>query len=123
MPDMEIPLFPLNTVLFPDGVLPLKIFEPRYLDMIGRCKDDAFFIGGGAYTFQRRLLSLHPHNAYLYSAEIDPAVTKVAMEHLGLAPNSRHRILHEDGLPQEGLDRLLSRPLGSEEGSPETGGT
>ena len=37
MPDMEIPLFPLNTLLFPDGVLPLKIFEPRYLDMIGRC--------------------------------------------------------------------------------------
>ena len=34
---MEIPLFPLNTVLFPAGVLPLKIFEPRYLDMIGRC--------------------------------------------------------------------------------------
>jgi hypothetical protein len=34
---MEIPLFPLNTVLFPDGILPLKIFEPRYLDMIGRC--------------------------------------------------------------------------------------
>ncbi len=36
-PVMEIPLFPLNTVLFPDGVLPLKIFEPRYLDMVGRC--------------------------------------------------------------------------------------
>lgn len=34
---IEIPLFPLNTVLFPDGILPLKIFEPRYLDMIGRC--------------------------------------------------------------------------------------
>ncbi|HEX7081055.1 MAG TPA: LON peptidase substrate-binding domain-containing protein [Gammaproteobacteria bacterium] len=33
----EIPLFPLKTVLFPGGVLPLRIFEPRYLDMIGRC--------------------------------------------------------------------------------------
>lgn len=30
----NIPLFPLNAVLFPDGVLPLRIFEPRYLDMI-----------------------------------------------------------------------------------------
>ena len=29
----EIPLFPLNTVLFPGGLLPLKIFEQRYLDM------------------------------------------------------------------------------------------
>lgn len=34
---MEIPLFPLHTVLFPGGALPLRIFEPRYLDMIGNC--------------------------------------------------------------------------------------
>lgn len=32
-----LPLFPLDTVLFPDGVLPLQVFEPRYLDMVGRC--------------------------------------------------------------------------------------
>lgn len=32
-----IPLFPLNTVLFPDGHLPLQIFEVRYLDMIKKC--------------------------------------------------------------------------------------
>lgn len=34
---MEVPLFPLNTVLFPGGPLPLRIFEPRYLDMVSRC--------------------------------------------------------------------------------------
>jgi len=33
----EIPLFPLGTVLFPDGVIALKIFEARYLDMIKKC--------------------------------------------------------------------------------------
>lgn len=32
-----IPLFPLNTVLFPGGLLPLRIFEPRYLDMVSHC--------------------------------------------------------------------------------------
>jgi hypothetical protein len=32
-----LPLFPLRTVLFPGGLLPLRIFEPRYLDMIGEC--------------------------------------------------------------------------------------
>lgn len=32
-----IPLFPLGTILFPDGIIPLKIFEARYLDMIKRC--------------------------------------------------------------------------------------
>ncbi|GGE87648.1 LON peptidase substrate-binding domain-containing protein [Massilia psychrophila] len=34
---ISIPLFPLGTVLFPEGVLPLQIFEVRYLDMIGTC--------------------------------------------------------------------------------------
>ena len=38
MPDrQEIPLFPLGHVLFTGGRLPLQIFEPRYLDMVGRC--------------------------------------------------------------------------------------
>jgi Lon protease-like protein len=32
-----IPLFPLGTVLFPGGVLSLKIFEPRYVDMVSAC--------------------------------------------------------------------------------------
>jgi Lon protease-like protein len=36
----ELPLFPLNTVLFPGGPLALRIFEPRYLDMVTRCLKD-----------------------------------------------------------------------------------
>ena len=36
-PLTELPLFPLQTPLFPGGSLPLRIFEVRYLDMIGRC--------------------------------------------------------------------------------------
>lgn len=39
MPENEnwLPLFPLNTVLFPDGILPLKVFETRYIDMVRDC--------------------------------------------------------------------------------------
>jgi uncharacterized protein len=33
----ELPLFPLQTVLFPGGQLSLKVFEARYLDLMGRC--------------------------------------------------------------------------------------
>ncbi|HDS1735935.1 MULTISPECIES: LON peptidase substrate-binding domain-containing protein [Pseudomonas] len=40
---MTLPLFPLNTVLFPGCMLDLQIFEARYLDMIGRCMKQ----GGG----------------------------------------------------------------------------
>ena len=34
---LEVPLFPLHTVLFPGGPLALRIFEPRYLDMVSEC--------------------------------------------------------------------------------------
>lgn len=34
---IELPLFPLNTVLFPGGALPLKVFEQRYVEMTKRC--------------------------------------------------------------------------------------
>lgn len=40
----EVPLFPLNTVLFPNGDLYLRIFEPRYLSMISeQLKSDSAF--------------------------------------------------------------------------------
>lgn len=37
MADRELPLFPLRTVLFPGGELRLRIFEPRYLDLVREC--------------------------------------------------------------------------------------
>lgn len=37
----DLPLFPLNTVLFPGGRLPLRIFEQRYMDMAKACLRDA----------------------------------------------------------------------------------
>jgi len=36
----ELALFPLNTVLFPDGRLPLRIFEQRYMEMAKACLKD-----------------------------------------------------------------------------------
>ena len=56
-----MPVFALNTVLFPEGPLPLRIFEPRYVDMVSdRLRRDAPFVvalirsgrevGGGATT-------------------------------------------------------------------------
>ena len=41
----KIPLFPLQTVLFPGGPLPLRIFEPRYLDMVSDCMKNDIGIG------------------------------------------------------------------------------
>ena len=37
MSDQGVPIFPLRTILFPGSKLPLRIFEPRYLDMVSHC--------------------------------------------------------------------------------------
>ena len=41
---IDIPLFPLHAVLFPDGYLKLRIFEQRYIDMVRECslRDSSF---------------------------------------------------------------------------------
>ena len=41
----EIPLFPLKTVLLPGNTLGLKIFEPRYVDMIANCMRENSLFG------------------------------------------------------------------------------
>jgi uncharacterized protein len=41
---VNVPIFPLNAVLFPDGILRLRIFEQRYLEMTKQClRDEAPF--------------------------------------------------------------------------------
>lgn len=45
-----IPLFPLASTLFPEGRLPLQIFEVRYLDMIGKCIAEGSGFGVVALT-------------------------------------------------------------------------
>jgi Lon protease-like protein len=45
MATAPLPLFPLHTVLFPGGPLALRIFEPRYLDMVRRCMKEQSSFG------------------------------------------------------------------------------
>jgi hypothetical protein len=42
---MRVALFPLSTVLFPRGVLPLRVFEARYLDMVRDCMREGTVFG------------------------------------------------------------------------------
>ena len=56
----DIPLFPLNTVLFPDGYLKLRIFEQRYIDMVRECSlNNSYF---GVCLINNPEGSLHPAN-------------------------------------------------------------
>ena len=45
MRTLEIPLFPLNTVLFPGGLLPIRVFEQRYMDMTKNCMKEELPFG------------------------------------------------------------------------------
>jgi Lon protease-like protein len=72
----ELPLFPLNTVLFPGGVLPLRIFETRYLDMVAQCmKNDSGFgvvtIHEGAETGGQPT-SIYPVGTLARIVDFDP---------------------------------------------------
>lgn len=42
---LNVPLFPLNSLVLPKGKIPLQLFEPRYIDMLTRClKEDRGFV-------------------------------------------------------------------------------
>ncbi len=53
-------------------------------------------IGGGGYTFPRYMEALYPH-AKIDVVEIDPEVTQVAYEYLGLSTNTRIKSYNTDG--------------------------
>lgn len=76
-----LPLFPLQTVLFPGGVLPLRIFEVRYLDLIGRCHKEGAPFGVVALA-QGREVRQPPHGT-------DPADDAPQG---GFAPEALHAI-------------------------------
>ena len=56
----------------------------------------ALFIGGGGYTFPRFVEAKYP-KAEIDVVEIDPEVTRVAHQYLGIPKNSRIRSFNEDG--------------------------
>ena len=59
----KLPLFPLRCVLFPGGYLPLRIFEVRYLDMIGRAHKAGTPFGVVCLTEGREVRAAPSHSA------------------------------------------------------------
>lgn len=72
----EIPLFPLKTVLFPGGVLPLRVFETRYLDMVSRCMRTDSGFGVIAIRHGEEAgnppTSIHPVGTLAHIVDFDP---------------------------------------------------
>jgi len=59
---IELPLFPLNLVLFPGTVSPLHIFETRYRQMIGDCQRDKKPFGIVLARPESKLLNEKPYS-------------------------------------------------------------
>jgi Lon protease-like protein len=76
----DLPIFPLGAVLFPDGVLPLRIFEARYMDMIRECLKNETSFGVCLITTGSETGEPAKHEAMGCSATI----SEWDMEQLGL---------------------------------------
>jgi uncharacterized protein len=76
----RLPIFPLNLVLFPGGLLPLKIFEQRYLDMTKECLRDNTPFGVCLIREGQEVGSPAAHETVGCTA----AITHWEMPHLGL---------------------------------------
>ena len=107
----EIPLFPLNTVLFPGGLLPLRVFEQRYLEMAKACLRDSSPFGVCLIREGAEVGTPATHEAVGCLAHI----TQWDMQQLGLLQlvaqgGQRFRVLAKriraDGLILAGIEHL-----------------
>ncbi|WP_234082827.1 LON peptidase substrate-binding domain-containing protein [Azonexus sp. R2A61] len=96
---LDIPLFPLGTVLFPGSMLPLKVFEQRYLEMTATClKDGSPFgiclIDQGHEVGEAALPHLVGTLAHIEKWDME----QLGILHIAVSGSRRFRILdHEVG--------------------------
>jgi uncharacterized protein len=99
-----LPLFPLSTVLFPDGLLPLQIFELRYLNMVKKCIAEGTEFGVVAQTVRQN--TAHPDAAAESpsASEANEPALPMSQETFTAIGTSAKIISHF--VPQPGLIRI-----------------
>jgi len=88
----SLPLFPLSAVLFPEGLLSLRVFEVRYLDMIAKCRKAGAPFGVVSLT---------------QGSEVRQPGSQEAFSHVGTLAT-----IHDFEQPQPGL--MLVRATGAQ---------
>jgi len=114
----NIALFPLNAVLFPAGVLPLRIFEARYMDMVRDCmrRDEPFgvcLIVGGAETGA----AARTENVGCLARIVAWDMEQLGLLHIRTVGGERFRILASQVQPDQ-LQRAEVELLEPDEDSP-----
>lgn len=111
---LRLPIFPLNTVLFPGGFLALKLFEQRYLDMAAAClKEDSPFgvclIEQGNETG----VAATPHPVGTLARIVDWEMEQLGILLISTTGSRRFRILDSEAGPDNLLHatvELLAEP-------------
>lgn len=92
--DDDFPIFPLNTVLFPQARMPLYIFEPRYREMINRCVDEDLAFG---VAFIKQGVEVGapatPHNIGTIARIVEVARAADGTMNIGIMGVSRFKLL------------------------------
>ncbi len=110
----ELPIFPLNTVLFPGGVLPLKIFEQRYMAMTSECMREGRPFGVCLIEKGQEVgAPAQPHAVGVEARIIDWDMQQLGVLHVTTRGGSRFRIL-DSAVDREGLRRARVMPIADE---------
>lgn len=117
-PASAIPVFPLGTVLFPGGALPLRIFEARYMDMVRDCMQRGAPFGVCLITRGREVGEAAEHEAVGCLATI----AEWDMEQLGVLRirargGERFRAI-STRVQKDGLIRAVVEPVDPDEYRP-----
>ena len=101
----SLPIFPLGTVLFPGGVLPLRIFEVRYVDMVRECMSKSLPFGVCLITRGGEVGTPAEHETLGCTASItDWDMEQAGVLQLRTEGGERFQIL-ERGIERNGLIR------------------
>lgn len=121
MSDREtlLPIFPLQTVLFPGGMLPLRIFEARYMDMVTRCLRENSVFGVNLISEGLEVgLPAIPHSIGVSARITECDMAQPGVLHVITQGERRYRIHRtetgENGLllgEVEWLPELVEQPL------------
>jgi|OpeIllAssembly_1097287.scaffolds.fasta_scaffold383734_2 hypothetical protein len=115
---MQLPLFPLNTVLFPGGVLPLRVFEARYMDMVRACMKDSAPFGVVLITNGSEVGSPAATEAVGTLAHIAAwDMPQLGLLHLRAIGGDRFRIAQTEARP-DGLQVASIEPIAPDDDLP-----
>jgi len=118
----DLPIFPLNTVLFPNGILPLRIFEARYMDMVRDClRDNTRFgvclIAQGNEVARKPGESAVPEEVGCIAEILAWDMRDLGVLHLRTVGRERFRILESRVMPN-GLVRASIETIEIDEPAP-----